>query len=127
MKMIHSDAAGESTENLVHSIQDIARPLTGARSDYDPLFDLIGDARLVLIGEASHGTHEFIRHARSSPMNLRARNHAVVGLRQPRLQRAIGVIYRPETERQSHYFRTRGCRTNSTPSSTSTRRTRSSR
>ena len=25
----------------------------------------------------------------------------------PRLQRAIGVIYRPDTERQSHYFRTR--------------------
>jgi erythromycin esterase-like protein len=25
----------------------------------------------------------------------------------PRLQRAIGVIYRPETERQSHYFETR--------------------
>ena len=25
----------------------------------------------------------------------------------PRLQRAIGVIYRPETERQSHYFHTR--------------------
>jgi erythromycin esterase-like protein len=26
-------------------------------------------------------------------------------LRGPRLERAIGVIYRPETERQSHYFR----------------------
>ena len=25
-------------------------------------------------------------------------------LRQPRLERAIGVIYLPETERQSHYF-----------------------
>jgi erythromycin esterase-like protein len=25
----------------------------------------------------------------------------------PRLQRAIGVIYKPETERQSHYFFTR--------------------
>ena len=25
-------------------------------------------------------------------------------LRTPRLERAIGVIYRPETERQSHYF-----------------------
>lgn len=25
-------------------------------------------------------------------------------LLQPRLERAIGVIYRPETERQSHYF-----------------------
>jgi erythromycin esterase-like protein len=28
-------------------------------------------------------------------------------LRAARLQRAIGVIYRPETERQSHYFHTR--------------------
>ena len=28
----------------------------------------------------------------------------VVALREPRLERAIGVIYRPETERQSHYF-----------------------
>jgi erythromycin esterase-like protein len=27
--------------------------------------------------------------------------------RERRLQRAIGVIYRPETERQSHYFHTR--------------------
>ena len=26
---------------------------------------------------------------------------------QPRLERAIGVIYRPETERQSHYFEAR--------------------
>jgi hypothetical protein len=25
-------------------------------------------------------------------------------LRAPRLERAIGVVYRPETERQSHYF-----------------------
>jgi erythromycin esterase-like protein len=25
-------------------------------------------------------------------------------LRAPRLERAIGVIYRPETERRSHYF-----------------------
>jgi erythromycin esterase-like protein len=28
-------------------------------------------------------------------------------LREPMLERAIGVIYRPETERQSHYFTTR--------------------
>ncbi|MCU1259467.1 MAG: erythromycin esterase-like enzyme [Bryobacterales bacterium] len=27
--------------------------------DYDPLLDLIGDASFVLLGEASHGTHEF--------------------------------------------------------------------
>jgi erythromycin esterase-like protein len=29
---------------------------------------------------------------------------AARALREPRLERAIGVIYRPETERQSHYF-----------------------
>ena len=28
-------------------------------------------------------------------------------LRRPRLERAIGVIYRPQTERQSHYFHAR--------------------
>src|SRR5947207_1940388 len=31
---------------------------------FGPLLDAIGDARLVLIGEASHGTHEFY-HARA--------------------------------------------------------------
>ena len=29
------------------------------RQDYDPLMELVGDAHFVLIGEASHGTHEF--------------------------------------------------------------------
>ena len=36
-------------------------PLEGARADFDPLLDLIGDARFVLLGEASHGTHEFYK------------------------------------------------------------------
>jgi erythromycin esterase-like protein len=38
-----------------------AHELTGDRRDYDPLLALIGDARIVLVGEASHGTHEFYR------------------------------------------------------------------
>ena len=37
-------------------------------------------------------------------LDLTGRNAPVSGLRHPRLERAIGVIYRPETERQSHYF-----------------------
>jgi erythromycin esterase-like protein len=43
------------------AIEEAAHPLTGSASDYNPLLDLIGDARVVLLGEASHGTHEFYR------------------------------------------------------------------
>src|SRR5438477_3480118 len=35
--------------------------LSGGRNDYDPLLELVGSARFVLLGEASHGTHEFYR------------------------------------------------------------------
>src|ERR1022692_2000256 len=42
-------------------IRNAARPLTGSPADYDPLMDCIGNARFVLLGEASHGTHEFYR------------------------------------------------------------------
>jgi erythromycin esterase-like protein/predicted phosphoribosyltransferase len=37
------------------------RPLSGAASDYDPLVGRAAHARHVLLGEASHGTHEFYR------------------------------------------------------------------
>ncbi|ARV60297.1 erythromycin esterase [Nostocales cyanobacterium HT-58-2] len=37
-------------------------------------------------------------------LNLQQDNQAVKGLQEPRLERAIGVIYLPETERVSHYF-----------------------
>ena len=42
-------------------LRKATRPLTGNRQDFDPLIELIGDSRFVLIGEASHGTHEFYR------------------------------------------------------------------
>lgn len=44
---------------LVAMLRNLARPVTGLSSDYNMLMDLIGDSRLVLLGEASHGTHEF--------------------------------------------------------------------
>jgi erythromycin esterase-like protein len=40
-------------------VRAVARPLTGTTNDYDPLFEQIGADRLVLLGEASHGTHDF--------------------------------------------------------------------
>lgn len=42
-------------------ISSSAQALTGAYDDYDSLLGLVGNARFVLLGEASHGTHEFYR------------------------------------------------------------------
>jgi len=46
---------------LVSAIRRSAHPLTGATTDFDPLLKAIGGSRFVLIGEATHGTHEFYR------------------------------------------------------------------
>ena len=46
---------------LLGGLQRNLHPLTGEAQDYDPLLQAIGSARFVLIGEASHGTHEFYR------------------------------------------------------------------
>ncbi|HMJ04618.1 MAG TPA: erythromycin esterase family protein [Chthoniobacterales bacterium] len=53
------------------------------------------------------GSYEEFFHATRLPrfwLDLRADNAATSLLRHERLQRAIGVICRPETERSSHYF-----------------------
>ncbi len=41
------------------SVLAAAHHIRSGPADYDPLLDLIGDAHYVLLGEASHGTHEF--------------------------------------------------------------------
>jgi erythromycin esterase-like protein len=46
---------------LTNVLRDAVHPLTGKADDYDALLRLIGDAQVVLLGEASHGTHEFYR------------------------------------------------------------------
>src|ERR1700682_1916512 len=48
--------------NLTDALRSTAHPLTGSAADYDPLLNLIGEARVVLLGEASHGTHDFYHH-----------------------------------------------------------------
>jgi erythromycin esterase-like protein len=71
-----------------------------AASDWD------GDAERKRVRPPLPGSVEALLHAAPHPnlyLDLRE-GVAAEALRAPRLERAIGVIYRPESERLSHYF-----------------------
>ena len=51
--------AGRNRSDLAGRLARAAHALEDSPRDYDGLLERIGDARFVLIGEASHGTHEF--------------------------------------------------------------------
>jgi erythromycin esterase-like protein len=54
--------SGEPAESAKEIIVKAAIPLgAGAESAYDALIESVGEARVVLLGEASHGTHDFYR------------------------------------------------------------------
>ncbi|CAN5142041.1 hypothetical protein BH24ACT19_BH24ACT19_21710 [soil metagenome] len=55
--LIFGRGAQGATE-LAERIRETSHPLRSSE-DRDPLMDRIGDARCVLLGEASHGTHEY--------------------------------------------------------------------
>jgi erythromycin esterase-like protein len=46
---------------LAQALAEQATSMVGAHSDFDRLMERIGDSRFVLLGEATHGTHEFYR------------------------------------------------------------------
>jgi erythromycin esterase-like protein len=46
---------------LVRAVREAALPLNDVPRDYDPLIGWAAAARFALLGEASHGTHEFYR------------------------------------------------------------------
>ena len=54
---------------VIKAIKAAAVPLRGL-SDTDAILDAIGDASIVLLGEATHGTHEFYRSRMEISMRL---------------------------------------------------------
>jgi len=63
--------------------------------------------RRMRVREALPDSYEALFHAVGVPrffLDLRDLGEAAGALREPRLERAIGVVYRPDTERESHYL-----------------------
>ena len=87
--------------------------LVGFTTHHDPVTaasDWGGIAERKRVRPALVGSYEAMFHAMQPTRFLltwHEADTATEGLRDPRLERAIGVIYRPETERMSHYFRVR--------------------
>ncbi|HEY9686522.1 MAG TPA: erythromycin esterase family protein [Coleofasciculaceae cyanobacterium] len=51
----------DQDQETIELVRHAAHPLSAANPDYKALMQAIGDARIVLLGEATHGTHEFYR------------------------------------------------------------------
>jgi erythromycin esterase-like protein len=72
-----------------------------AANDWD------GPAERRVVRPARPDSYEAVMHDTGHErffLNLRSNSPLIQALDAPRLERAIGVIYKPETERQSHYF-----------------------
>src|SRR5207247_11156692 len=75
-----------------------------AGSDWD------GPAERKRVRPALEDSYEASFHYADMPkflLPVRDSDSASIALREPKLERAIGVIYLPQTERQSHYFEAR--------------------
>src|SRR5881394_1945764 len=51
-----------NNDDLISSIRKEAVPIDGTGHVPDDILTLVADAKFVLIGEASHGTHEFYKY-----------------------------------------------------------------
>jgi len=80
-------------------VQGPVHHLRGAIDDYDPLLERIGNARFVLLGEASHGTHEFYHErAQITKRLIREKGFTVI---------AVEADW-PDAYRVNRYVRGRG-------------------
>src|SRR6267378_2174514 len=69
-----------ATRELIQHVAQLASPLEGP-ADLDPLLERIGDARYVLLGEASHGTSEYYQwRARISQRLIREKGFSFIAV-----------------------------------------------
>ena len=59
--MAQTSSPAPRTVEIVTGLHKHMQPLFGQSSDYDRLLKAMEPARFILLGEASHGTHEFYR------------------------------------------------------------------
>jgi hypothetical protein len=78
--------------NDVEIVRGIGQALPGSPDDYEPLLELIDYARIALLGEASHGTHEFYSERAAITKRMRwNRWNAQAFLGQGRIARDISI------------------------------------
>ena len=89
MRVMDRSAGAETRDaaELVEDIRSLSQPLRGDH-DLDPLMERIGDARYVLLGEASHGTSEYYTW-RAGSAGGSSRRRVLVHRRRGRLARLL--------------------------------------
>ena len=66
----YSSATGEQTTAMLAAVRQAAIPLRTQAPDYGPLIANMGGATRVLLGESTHGTHEYYRERARITMRL---------------------------------------------------------
>ena len=97
-------AAGSADSNAVAAVRSAARDITGADSDYDPLLAMAAGARVVFLGEQTHGTHEFYRErTRITQRLIRERDFRGIALEAdwPEVERINRYIHGEGTDRSA--------------------------
>lgn len=73
------DRPGPWSDELIAELRAAAQPLSGDDLDYEPLLASIGEAKVVMLGEATHGSTEFYRQrARLSELLITRKGFSAV-------------------------------------------------
>ena len=88
------------------NVGQLVRERHGSEGTVTAASDWDGPAERKQVRPGLRGSYEALFHELRGDFMLNLRDDAALsrGLATPQLQRAIGVIYRPDTERLSHYF-----------------------